>query len=58
MFLFVVVCISLAKSVALLGGMALLGEGMALLEEVCHCEHGFSDPHPSSLEANLLAALR
>jgi hypothetical protein len=32
--------------------MALL-EGVALLEEVCHCGSGLRDPHPSCLEASL-----
>jgi len=34
--------------ICLAQGVALL-EGMALLEEVCHCGGGIGDPHPSCL---------
>ena len=37
-------------------GMALL-EGVALLEEVCHCGGGLRDPPPSCLEDSLLPVL-
>jgi hypothetical protein len=45
----VVVLICLAQEVTLLGGVA-------LLEEVCHCRRGLSDPHPSCLEVSILLA--
>jgi hypothetical protein len=32
----------------------LIGVGVALLEEVCHCESGLSDAHPSFLKASFL----
>jgi hypothetical protein len=32
----------------------LVEEGMALLEEVCHCGGGLIDPPPSCLDASLL----
>lgn len=32
----------------------LVGVGIALLEKVCLCQHGLSDPHPSCLEASIL----
>ena len=41
-YTYVVVCICLAQRVALLGGVD-------LLEEVCHCGDGLSDPPPTPL---------
>ena len=45
----VMVCILLAQGVAGL-------EGVALLEQVCHCGHGLYDPIPSYLEVSSLLA--
>ena len=50
-FAIVMVHICLAQGVALLGDVA-------LLELMCHCGCGISDPHPSCLEASILAAFR
>jgi len=41
--------------ICLIQGMSLL-EGVALLEEVCHCGGGFGDHRPSFLEVSLLLA--
>ena len=34
----------------------LVGVGVALLEEVCHCGCRLYDPHPNCLEASILLA--
>jgi len=55
----VVVWICLAQEVALLGGVALFGVGVAMLEEVCHCGGGQWAPSPSHMGTSLLlGALR
>jgi hypothetical protein len=52
----VVIWKCLAQRVPVLGGIALLGVGVALLEEVCHCGGRPGDPLPSCQEASLLSA--
>ena len=37
-------------------GCGLLGGGVALLKEVCHCGGGLGDPPPSPMGASLLLA--